>query len=385
VLSHNGVWAKHFGYCTDIFTSAAMSFIARHRDEPFFVYLPTNAPHSPLQVSDDYAVPYLAAGLDEKTARTYAMITNIDENVGRLLGCLADLGLEENTIVIFMTDNGPCASQSPERYNAGLRDIKGTVYDGGIHVPCFVRWPARLKAGREIEPVAAHVDVLPTLLEACGAAPPEGLRLDGVSLLPLLEGTAGEWPDRTLYFQWHRGDEPEMYRNCAARSAQHKLVNGGELYDMIADPGEQNDIAAQHPEIVSEMRAGYEAWFEDVSATRGYEPPRIHLGSPHENPTTLTRQDWRGAQGWGDDNLGYWEVHVAAGGEYEIGLRFAAGVPAREAHLRLGGVAVSQPLEEGATECVFSGVRLSAGDARLEAWLEADGQRRGVAYVDVKR
>jgi len=385
VLSHNGVWAKHSGYCTDIFTSAAIAFIARHRAEPFFVYLATNAPHMPLQVADEYSGRYLAMGLDEETAKTYAMITNIDDNVGRLLASLKELGLERNTIVIFLTDNGPAVSRGVDRFNAGLRDLKGSVYDGGIRVPCFLRWPARLQAGREIDEMAAHIDLLPTLLDACGAPLPDGLRLDGISLLPLLLGAAAPWPERTLYFQWHRGDEPEPYRNCCARSDRYKLVNGTELYDLIADPGEQRDIAADHPEIVARMRAGYEAWIEDVSATRGYAPPRIHLGTLHENPVTLTRQDWRGAEGWGNEHLGYWEVKVATAGEYDITLRFSARLPAREAHFRLGDNSLSQALDEGATACVFQRVPLPAGDARLEAWLEADGRRRGVSYVDLKR
>src|SRR5262249_13715529 len=156
-------------------------------------------------------------------------------------------------------------------------------------------------------------------------SPPRGVRLDGRSLLPLLRGEKTDWPDRTLYFQWHRGDEPQLNRACAARSSRYKLVqplgaHGGplpekvtfKLYDMLADPLERKDVAALHPEVVARMRLGYEGWFRDVGGTRGYAPPRIHLGAAQQNPTTLTRQDWRGPRaGWGPKALGHWEVQVA--------------------------------------------------------------------------
>ena len=199
---------------------------------------------------------------------------------------------------------------------------KGTVYQGGLRVPCFMRWPKTFAAGKTVDRIAAHIDVLPTVLEVCGVAPPKDVRLDGRSLMPFIREDPPDWPDRTLYFQWHRGDEPELYRACAARSQRYKLVNGQELYDLANDPGEQLDVAADYPDVVAEMRAGYEAWFEDVGSTRGYAPRRIHLGTPHENPVTLTRQDWRGTQNWGKKSIGHWEVHVARTGAYDLALRF---------------------------------------------------------------
>ena len=382
ILQHNGIAEKYKGYCTDIFTDAAIRFIEKNRDRPFFAYLSTNAPHTPLQIADAYVGPYRAIGLDDTTARVYGMVTNIDENVGRVLRRLDALKLDENTIVIFLTDNGP----QQDRYNSGMRGRKGSVYEGGIRVPCFVRWPGILKAGTNVDRIAAHVDILPTLLDACGVPRPPGLSLDGASLLPLLRGDRIEWPDRTLFFQWHRGDEPELYRRCAARSQRYKLVNGKELYDIIADPREQEDIAAEHPDVVSRMRRRYEEWFRDVSATRGYDPPRIHLGTLFENPVVLTRQDWRGPRaGWGANSLGHWEVEVARAATYEIRLRFKpAGRPGLS-HFKLGRVALSKPLKKGATSCTFESVSLGAGKARLEAWVAVEGKTVGVSYVDVKR
>jgi arylsulfatase A-like enzyme len=390
-LLRNGKLVATKGYCSDVFTDAAIGFINEARGRPFFVYLAFNAPHTPLQVDDKYVRPY--RNLPETTARIYGMVTNIDENVGRLLAHLDEKRLSDNTIVVFLTDNGP---QQP-RYNSAMRGRKGSVYDGGIRVPCFLRWPGRWPAGQRIGVIAAHIDLTPTLLGACAVTPPAGARFDGRSLLPLLPGGEGDWPDRTLYFQWHRGDVPQLNRACAARSQRWKLVQplgGGqqtfagpprfELYDMASDPAESKDVAAEHPDVVARMRRGYEQWFEDVGKSRGYAPPRIHLGAPRENPVVLTRQDWRGPRaGWGPKDVGHWEVHVAEAGEYAITLRFA---PTRGvARIVIGSVTRQQPLADGATECTFGRVRLPAGDARLEASVGAAGEAVGVRYAEVER
>ncbi len=389
-LYHNGKAVKTKGYCTDVYTDAALKFIEANKAKPWFCYHATNAPHVPLQVPDSYVEPYRKMGLGENTAKVYGMITNIDENVGKLLAKLKELGLEENTIVIFLTDNGPCPASrdkgQPPRFNAGLRDQKGTVYDGGIRVPFFIRWPAGFKGGRKIETIAAHIDVLPTLLAACGVKPPPDLKLDGLSLLPLLLGEKAPWPDRTLYTQWHRGDEPLLYRSCMARTQRWKLVNGKELYDMAADPGEKRDVAAEHPEIVAKMRKGYEEWFKDVSATRGYDPPRIVLGAPEENPSLLTRQDWRGPRaGWSPESLGFWEVSVAKAGKYRIRLLFAAVAEESDVHVSVGEVRLTAIVPKGSREATLEDAPLEAGDFRLEAHVNVGGRAVGVHYVEVRR
>ncbi len=391
VLLHNGRIERFRGYCMDVYTDAALRFIEEDRRQPFFVYLATNTPHTPLEVADSYVSPYRASGLDDGTARVYGMIANIDENVGRLLARLKALGLEENTIVIFMTDNG---AQQRNRYSAGLRAGKGTVYDGGIRVPFFIRWPAGLKGGRRMDRIAAHIDVAPTLLDACGIPRPAGIRFDGLSLLPLLRDDEAAWPERTLHFQWHRGDVPQLYRDCAARTGRWKLVSHLgkenepliELYDLIEDPGERRNLAAANPEVVKQLRDGYEAWFRDVSSTRGYDPPRIHLGAPQENPATLTRQDWRGPRaGWDADSLGYWEILVSNAGRYEVTLRFPAGQEDATAQFRLGDVVASKPAHRGMADITMEPMKLPAGAGRLEAWLETADKSVGVHYVDVRR
>ena len=384
VLRHNGVWGKHKGYCTDVFFDAALKFIEANRERPFFAYIPTNAPHGPFIVADELWKPFKEMGFDNRTAKVYGMVKNIDDNLGKLLARLKALGLDENTIVIFLCDNGP----NGRRYTMGLRGAKGSVYEGGIRTGFFVRWPAvtAKRAGAKEHDLAAHIDVAPTLLDACGAAKPEDVRFDGRSLLKLITGQETAWPDRTLYIQWHRGDAPVPFRACCARGPRWKLVNGKELYDLQKDPGEKRNVAAQHPEIVKQMRAGYEAWLKDVSATRGYDPPRIHIGTPRENPTTLTRQDWRGPRAsWGANGLGHWEVKVTTAGAYEVTLRFRPVRKAAEATFKLGKVTLTKPLEKGAASCVFEKVALEAGEGRVEAWVKQDGKTVGVHYVDVKR
>ena len=382
ILRHNGRPVRRKGYCTDIFVNAALEFIEKNRSSPFFAYIAPNAPHDPLQIDESYVAPFRTMGLNERTAKVYGMVRNIDENAGRLLERLKRLGIERNTILLFLTDNGP----QHDRYNAGMRGRKGTVYQGGIRVPCFLRWPGGVAPGRRIDRIAAHIDLLPTLLEACGVEKPAGLALDGRSLMPLVRGDKVEWTDRTLYTQWHRGDEPEPFRACAVRTQRFKLVDGQELYDLIADPGETRDIAAANPQTVAAMRKDYERWFADVSATRGYAPPRIHLGTQFENPVTLTRQDWRGPRaGWSEDSLGYWEVHVAEGGRYEIIVRTFPVPDAGEVSFQLNSAPLRQAVANGSTECRFAAVELRSGPGRLHASLQYGEKVVGARYVEVRR
>jgi len=382
VLEDNGRPVRMKGYCTDIFFHRAIEFIEANRDRPFLAWIATNAPHTPLEVAEELVAPFRARGLDETTARIYGMVRNIDDNVGRLLARLERLGLEKDTIVVFLTDNGP----QQARYNAGMRGLKGTVYQGGIRVPLFLRWPRALQAGRAVEALASSIDLMPTLLEACGLRPPKGLQLDGRSLLGLAAGRQVIWPERTLFVQWHRGDAPEPFRNVAVRTSRYKLVDGKELYDLEKDPGEEQDIAAEQPRMVAALRAAYERWFQDVSATRGYAPPRIYLGTEHENPVTLTRQDWRGPRAsWAPDGLGYWEVDVRRAGRYEIRLRMAPAPADGVARFRLNNVTVEAPVKRGAAECLFPAVELESGPGRAEPVLIFGDTELGVHYLDVRR
>jgi arylsulfatase A-like enzyme len=412
VLQHNGRQVKRQGYCSDVFTTAAIQFIEANRARPFFVYLAFNCPHTPLQVPDAYLKPYqdmhltndqfpaaghpLPAPLDpDVTARVYGMVTNIDDNVGRLMRALDERGLARDTLVVFLTDNGP----QQVRYNSGMLDRKTSTHEGGIRVPGFVRWPAALPSDRVVDRIAAAIDITPTILEACGVSPPWGVAFDGRSLLPLLRASAADWPDRTLFAQWHRGDVPERYRAFAARTQRYKLVRTEqalksplalektlELYDMETDPLETHNIAAENPAVVARLRAAYDRWFDDVGRTRGYDPPRIALGAPQENPTTLTRQDWRGpSAAWTPQGLGYWETEVIRPGRYSITLHMAPLPVPATAHLAVGSTAETREVAAGTTEFTFEKLALTPGPGRLEAWIDRGGNHLGVLWVDVQR
>jgi arylsulfatase A-like enzyme len=436
ILLRNGRPVKTTGYVSDVLATATINFITANRDRPFFAYLAFNAPHEPLNdVPKDYLSRYsslrltasqfispgwpLPQRLDgDKVARVYAMVSNIDDNVGRVLSKLKELGLERDTIVVFLTDNGP---QQP-RFNAGLRGLKGTVYEGGIHVPCMVRWPQGLgpASGSYVDRVAAHIDVTPTLLEACAIPQPPGVKFDGVSLLPLLRGDLPNdaWPDRTLYFQWHRGDTPQPDRSFAARSQKWKLVQPAgadgkdfqpryELYDLTDKPHETRNLADRHNAVVEEMRDGYRRWFEDVTSQTSRGTPRITVGTPHENPSLLTRQDWHGPRaGWSATSLGFWDVEVAEAGDYEVTVHLlpppakpttapsdiagadarpaGAELPAaRTAHLRIGDVVMERPLEPNQKSVKFTGVKLPAGPAKIEAWIATGDETVGARFVEI--
>jgi arylsulfatase A-like enzyme len=378
-LEHNGKPVRPKGYCTDIFFDAAMGHIEANRERPFFTYIACNAPHTPLEIGEEWASPFRGKGLGETTEKVYGMVSNVDYNTGRLLAHLRKLGLERDTIVLFFTDNGP---QQP-RFNATMRGLKGSVYQGGIRVPCFLRWPGRIKGGSSVDFPAAHVDLMPTLLEACGAKPPRETALDGKSLLPLISGERS--PDnRALFFQWHRGDAPERWKQCAVRQGRWKLVDGKELYDLTADPAESRDIAATHAGDVKHLRLQYERWFESVTS-RGFDPPRIWVGSEREDPVLLTRQDWRGPRaGWADDSLGHYEVEVRRAGLYRVTLRFPEVQRPTLAALRCGDVEVQREAPAGASELIFNNLDLPAEEMQIEGLLREGHSTRGAHYIELK-
>ncbi|NMC19825.1 MAG: arylsulfatase, partial [Thermogutta sp.] len=313
-LRDDGKWKPSEGYCTDVFFAAARDFIARNRDRPFFVYLATNVPHSPWQVDDRYAAPYRAAGVPKDLADFYGMLANLDENLGTLLASLEAWNPAGNTLVIFMTDNGTAGSG----FNAGMRGRKGSPYDGGHRVPCFLRWPQRWPEPREVGGPTAHIDLLPTLMELCGLPEAGGMPFDGVSLAPILDGKAAVDPDRTVFVQVNRLEHPVPWRLSSVLTPRYRLVNGAELYDIVEDPGQGRDISQSHPEVVSELRSRYERWYRDVSSRFDEYVPLI-VGDPRENPTLLTCHDWHGEQVPWDQTMisrnapgnGFWAVDFA--------------------------------------------------------------------------
>ena len=328
------------GYCTDVWFREGMDFIDRHRDEPFFCYIPTNCPHSPLVVEPRFSDPYLDATPHEERALFYGMIASIDENFGFLRRHLGRLGLEDNTILIFMTDNGSATGCDLDAdgfvrngFNAGMRGKKGDPYDGGHRVPFFVQWPAGgIGGGRDVDVLASHIDFTPTLVDLCGLDVPNGLDWDGRSLAPLLtdDSPSADWPDRTIVTDTQRLAYPVKWRQSAVMTGRWRLVNGMELYDMEVDPGQTTDMSHLYPDMVRELRADYDGWWRRVSRQMKNDIP-FRVGDPDSGEMVLTSHDWRNLEVeavWNQSMVragvrynGYWELDVAARGAYRLELR----------------------------------------------------------------
>lgn len=394
ILIHNGEKVETEGYCTDIYFDAAIDFMRESREEgrPFFVYLPPNAPHGPYHdVPEDLLDYYQSIDLSpilngnesekhkDTVARVFAMIENIDQNMGKLDAYLEESGELDNTIVMFFVDNGP----NTMRYVGPFRGMKSHVHEGGIRSMFFARWPDGFEAGTKSDRVAAHIDVMPTVLDAAGVGIPEGLQLDGRSLLPVLQGEEGNWEDRALVIQSHRGNEPVPFHHFALRTQDWKLLRGTgfgleslegkpdlppfELYKISSDPGEEVDLATTEPEKLSELKGAYKTWLEDVSSTRenNYAPPRIHVGSDKETVSDLSIQDWRVGEeeGWGIN--GKWLISVDAEADYEVELRWDEPIGAREFVLTIGKATFDVTLAEGETKAKVSEVSLDPGETTV--------------------
>ncbi len=334
VIERNREPVRTQGYITDVLTDAAMAFIDRNRDRPFFCYVPYNAPHHPLQVPERYLAKYLERGLDEETACVYGMVENIDDNLARILAKLDQLELADNTIVIFTSDNGPASV----RYNGGMRGIKRSVDEGGVRVPFFIRWPGHIQPHTTVTQIAAHVDLFPTILNLCDVPMPRTLPLDGRSLAALLTGQTEKWPDRMIFAHQNRYGETHKTPG-SVRTQQYRLVNrgdGSELYDMPADPGQKQDVSDSHPEVTERLAAAYEAWYRDVTSA-GLAPPPLPVGYEATDVVALQAEDsqlhgrlkFRRGRGWAhdsalnwksnDDSLA-WGLDVLRPGRYEVTL-----------------------------------------------------------------
>ncbi len=437
----NGKWEKQQGYCTDVWFREALRFIeSRPKDRPFFCYIATNAPHSPYLVPEKYRQLYQRSDVIPTMAQFYGMITNIDENVGRLRRRLAELGLADNTVLVFMTDNGSSggwhAPKGKYSYNAGMRGGKGSEYDGGHRVPWFIHWPkGRITGGRDVDRITAGIDVLPTLAELCDIDldPNPDLPLDGKSLVPLLRDPRTEdWAPRTLIMHNQRVIYPKKWRRTSVMTDRWRLVDEDELYDMKADPGQRKNVIDQHAELARRLCQAYEQWWAQMMSSADQET-EIVIGSDQANPTLLTTHDVRGDLAWNQDQVlagkftnGYWPIDVARDGIYEFSLRrwprevdapITAAIPVPEnlrhlmhyvshsdyskthetgvaipstyARLKIGPFDADRLIQKDDHEVVFR-VPLKAGSTRLQAWF-VDGsgnigaQTWGVYYVSVRR
>jgi len=339
-LEHNGKAFKTKGYIADVLTDAAVEFIEERRKGAFFCYVPYNTPHSPFQVPDKYFDKYKGRGLDDKLACIYGMGENLDDNIGRILRRLDELKLSGDTIVLFLTDNGP----NSDRYNGDMKGRKGSVHEGGVRVPLLVRWPGHIEPGRNVTQIAAHIDIFATVLELCGVAMPKTLPQDGRSLVPLLKGQGADWPDRMLFtFKCPGGRTAEL--TGAARTQRWRAVQGRkqwELYDMMRDPGQKNNVAKKHANILKKLSNAYEVAARDVTKA-GFEPLAIHIGHPEWPVVTMSGHEaflhaplgggisYKGRSGWANDYVTnwistdaypYWEVEVVQTGRFEVTLMY---------------------------------------------------------------
>ena len=310
VLLHNDTVVRTKGFCTDLFFRAATAWINRQHaaKKPFFAYIPLNAPHDPMIAPEEYKKRFLDLGFDEKSAARYGMIENIDHNVGLLLADLEQHGMLQDTLIVFMTDNGMSMRPGTVHgkkftpFNAGLKGGKCSPDEGGTRVPSFWMWKGHFEEGLDIPALAAHIDLYRTFCDLAGAKIPSSpLEPGGRSLVPLLENPKADWPDRTLFThvgRWNPGGRDKSKNSgCAVRTSRWRFVNNKQLYDILADRGQTKNVAAEHPEVVADLRKKYDAWWDSLP------PLLINEDLPEIKPGEFPIQKLRDTQG----ELPLWE------------------------------------------------------------------------------
>ena len=338
LLEHNGELVRGDGFIIDDFTEKAMSFIEKNIDTPFFVYLPYNTPHSPMQVPREWWKKFENIELEklhrdpekenlQHTKAALAMCENIDWNVGRLVNKITDLRLEENTIIIYFSDNGP----NGWRWNGGMKGRKGSTDEGGVRSPMFIQWTDVIEAGKRIKHIAGAIDLLPTLVDLAGIQCNTNKPLDGISLKPLLLEGNNEWEERLIFNHWRKA--------TSVRSQEYRLDNKNRLFDMVNDPGQKNDISRQKPDILQKLINAKDEWemevlvelpekdtrpfpighpdykFTQIPARDGITSGNIKRSNRYPNCSFFT--NWTST----DDKI-TWDVEVLAEGEFEVVLYY---------------------------------------------------------------
>jgi len=421
---HNGKIVPAKGFCTDVFFNAAHDFIKKSAaaQEPFLAYISTNAPHGPLHCPQKYLDMY--QDQTDGIAAFFGMITNIDDNIGATRKLIADLGIADNTLFIFTTDNGTASGAGV--FNAGMKGNKGSPYDGGHRVPFFIHWPAAgLNKHVEYNELCHAVDIVPTLLDACKVENTAEVKFDGWPLLRIFNPKIKhDQVDRFLVTDSQRVVDPIKWRQSAVMSQQYRLINGKELYDIKADPGQKKDIAKTNPDQIAKMRDFYDKWWADISPTFS-QTTEIYLGHPDHPVVAMTGHDWIGEifPAWHQgsirnleasakkvDGLSHWAVKVITPGTYEIAARrwpteanhaINAALPAgadvpgaskafrttpgkalgtQKAILRIDGKDLeSKPVTPDDTVIIFT-VELSEGSHELSPYFELENSFLGAYY-----
>jgi arylsulfatase A-like enzyme len=431
----NGEPVKTKGFGTDRFVDEALDFIKENKEGPFFVYLAMNIVHRPWNIPPEYVQKYDSSQKDpplvlpymnSDMARFYGTIDKIDEQIGRVLNYLDDHHLVNNTIVIFLTDNGTVSAE----YNAGMRGRKGSPYEGGHRVPLFIRWPkGKLLAGQTVNQLTAHLDLLPTLIGLCGLHSPKDITFDGLSLEPLLREGNPAWPQDRIYITQMAQSVPGGYHvappkwgNSAVLSQKWRLVDKDELYDIQKDPGQEDNIAPQYPAIVKKLQDRYEKYWTDIWPYTE-KIARISIGHPAQPLTKLSLAGLTPPQGqrteWSQDGaaqapeiIGKWPIYVAIQGKYEFELRrwprelnqpinafknLGSQSPIREykkdavqitpvkARIKIGNDDMTRAIDPGKVAVIFT-VELNQGPADLYTWfIDANGTARSAYWIYIKK
>ncbi|MEY5011300.1 MAG: hypothetical protein RLZZ253_2439 [Verrucomicrobiota bacterium] len=343
-MDHNGQIVQGRGFIVDDCAGRAMDFMSAHKGQPFLCYFPANTPHSPMQVPDAFYKKFDGAAIQlrgskpdgedlQHTRAALAMCENLDWNVGRLLDHLKKLGVAENTIVLYFSDNGP----NGWRWNDGMKGRKGSVDEGGVRVPCFLRWPGKIPAGIRVPQIASAIDLLPTLADLAGVELPRTKPLDGRSLRPLLTAATPEtvaWTPRELFNVMPGGKVPQV----SVRTQRYRLDPLGGLYDMVSDPGQSRDVAAEHPAEADRLRSLAREFASSLPPGFGRPDPRPYTvgysdftplpardGTPHGTvrrsgraPNCSYFTNWTRVE----DSV-TWDIEVGQAGRYEVEIYYA--------------------------------------------------------------
>lgn len=379
VLTHQFEEKKTSGYVTDIITNHAISFMD-DENGPFFTLVSYNTPHSPFQVDDHYFDKYKSKGLNDKDATVYGMVENIDDNIGRIRDHLTATGLHDNTLILFMTDNGP----NGWRYNNGLKGRKAHVDEGGVRVPFLIHHPKKPEWHQQkVTQMAAHIDVLPTLADLLDLTFPKDIEVDGVSLIPLLSGKTLE--NRYIFthqVSWDFDTIPGAIRNDAY--VLTRKPKGDELYDLLNDSIQQRDLVEEMPELAKEMSVKYEQWLTAVTAS-GLTPPPIEVGHhgipivefPAPDASNVFNLTFKGKSGWANDwftgwqkgSRATWEIRSVALMNYEVYLELSTPTALRGLSLICSNETLAVQLESPALADEVANLdRVVRGEVEEKTW-----------------
>ncbi|QDT08262.1 arylsulfatase [Planctomycetes bacterium K23_9] len=317
VLLHNDTIVQTKGFCTDLFFHSGLAWIKKQHQSgnPYFAYISLNAPHAPLVAAEKYTRRFTELGYDNGTAGRYGMIENIDDNFGRLMEKLDEWKALNNTLVIFMTDNGATHlsgklnGKRVRHFNFNMKGGKNSPNEGGSHVPAFWYWKGVLGEGVDIDALTAHIDLYPTFCDLAGAKLPDNVQeFDGRSMVPLLKNPKAAWANRELFFhcgRWPIGKRDEFkFHKCAVRTDRWRFVNNTQLYDISADPNETTDVAESHPEVISQLRTSYDQWWSSLPPLMVNEDlPRV---APADQPLAIRyykQLEAKGIPDWVPDDI----------------------------------------------------------------------------------